>query len=536
MYYGHAKTESLLVEATQALSDVQLSTVPGGLTQPRHRYDAKLPNLPTESQEGYADDTGSNVWSPDRQSPIVTTGGSFFPPYASQSQPSSPFSYAPPHQGAVDDFGILPTRSSGSGPMDIGGGGGGGGGGRFATFPVKTREGGVGYTLRDEPLSSSASAGTNTNTNAREQQQQPSLTTTTQPPSLNTNTRHELDVSFSMSVAEALNSAGGVDDQPWARTATMSDAGGPTPTSAIQPLPPGAAAALPEGDNPWSLPPLGGAGSGLGRGERGGLLGLGTPGQTLGGKQGRHVSNQSIVSDDDDALLAYMLNADADDGEDLAGGRGRGDRHSLAAAQPAVTPTAQPAATATTQPVTVTSANGLTTQGTNTSMDEDRERGQSRHVRFGGSGQASESGEAEEWRRSLEERRTDAHASTTPPWQGETDSKKGTFRLISSRCGLIECITSSTSRNDYYTSPNYGIPPNIDYQRRCAYFSHSRRHWQTHPSALSQPTGKRRGRGRRGRREGVECSCCTGDKSGDGSIGVQPPFGEQQQRCFGYRE
>ena len=126
----------------------------------------------------------------------------------------------------------------------------------------------MGYTLRDEPLSSSAGAGTNMNTNAREQQQQPSLNTTVQPPSLNTNTRHELDVSFSMSVAEALNSGGGVDDQPWART-TMSDAGGPTPTSAIQPLPPGAGPALPEGDNPWSLPPLGGAGSGMGRGERG---------------------------------------------------------------------------------------------------------------------------------------------------------------------------------------------------------------------------------------------------------------------------
>ena len=306
--------------------------------------------------------------------------------------------------------------------MDIAGGGGG----RFATFPVKTREGGVGYTLRDEPLSArEPSAGTNTNTNAREQQQQPSLNTA-QPPSLNTNTRHELDVSFSMSVAEALNSGGGVDDQPWGRTTMMSDAGGPTPTSAIQPLPPGAA--LPEGDNPWSLPPLGGAASGLGRGEREGLLGLGsTPGQTLGGKQGRHVSNQSIVSDDDDALLAYMLNADVDDGEDLTGGRGRGDIRSLTAAQPAVTATAQPAATA-------TPANGLTTLGTNTSMDEDRERGQSRHVRFGGSGQASESGEPEEWRRSLEERRSDAHASTTLPRQGEVDSEKGSFRLVSSHC------------------------------------------------------------------------------------------------------
>ena len=44
----------------------------------------------------------------------------------------------------------------------------------------------------------------------------------------------------------------------------MTDMGGPTPTSAIQPLPPGASpasAVLPEGDNFWSLPPLGGAGA-----------------------------------------------------------------------------------------------------------------------------------------------------------------------------------------------------------------------------------------------------------------------------------
>ena len=77
------------------------------------------------------------------------------------------------------------------------------------------------------------------------------------------------------------------------------------------------------------------------------------------------MSNQSIVSDDDDALLAYMLNADADadDGEDLTGGRGRGDRHSLTAAQPSITATAQPAAIATTQPAAATSANGLTKIG-----------------------------------------------------------------------------------------------------------------------------------------------------------------------------
>ncbi|EDR13465.1 uncharacterized protein LACBIDRAFT_322425 [Laccaria bicolor S238N-H82] len=336
---------------------LQLSTVPGVLMQPRHRFDAKLPSLPTDD----ADDVGSNsnVWAPEDSSsyvpPIVTTtgtGGSFFPPYTSQSQsqPSSPFSHAPPHQGTVDDFGILPPHSS----IDTGGGGGG----RFTTFPIKTRDregggGGVGYTLCDDPISPSSRSLHNT---------------TAEPPSLNTNTRHEMGVSFSMSVTEALGL--GSKDQLWART-TMSDA---TPmSSAIQPLPPGAApASVPEGVNPWSLPPLGGAGSG------GGVLGLGTPG-TLGvqgaqaGKQGRHVSNHSIVSDDDDALLA-------------GGG----------------------AAPGTAAPITTQDEGG------------EMERGQSRHVRFGG-GTGHELGEAEEWRRSLEERRSDPHTKAPQIRQGEVD-------------------------------------------------------------------------------------------------------------------
>jgi hypothetical protein len=48
-------------------------------------------------------------------------------------------------------------------------------------------------------------------------------------------TRHELGLSFSMSVTEALlgdKSEGGVDDQLWVH--------GTTPTSTVRPLPPGA--------------------------------------------------------------------------------------------------------------------------------------------------------------------------------------------------------------------------------------------------------------------------------------------------------
>jgi hypothetical protein len=198
----------------------------------------------------------------------------------------------------------------------------------------------------------------------------------------------------------------------------------PATASAIQPLPPGASAPVPEVVNPWSLPPLGG-GVSLGPGEglpRLARLGwtLGTPG-TQGGKQAGYVSSQS---DDDDALLAYLLNAgaDADDGEGLGGGRG--DRRSLgghgggpgpgvatATAQPAAAAgTARPATVGTAQPAAIaqpvataaapntTPVNGsTTTQDTNTSMNEDREREQGRHVRFGGG--PGHGGEVEERRR-----------------------------------------------------------------------------------------------------------------------------------------
>jgi len=121
-----------------------------------------------------------------------------------------------------------PSDSSGSGLIDIGGGGG-----KFATVPVKTGvEGGVGYTLCDEPLGAGMGMSTNTNTtNVREQQ--PSLNAM-QPPSLNMETWHEIGLSFSMSITEVLGS--GVKDQPWAWK--MSDDGS-MPTSATQPLPPG---------------------------------------------------------------------------------------------------------------------------------------------------------------------------------------------------------------------------------------------------------------------------------------------------------
>jgi hypothetical protein len=81
----------------------------------------------------------------------------------------------------VHDFGTLPMRSTGSGPFDVGGGGGG----KVATFPVKTREGGVGVYVADEPWGARESGvSMETNTNAGERQ--PS-SNTTQPPSLNTN-------------------------------------------------------------------------------------------------------------------------------------------------------------------------------------------------------------------------------------------------------------------------------------------------------------------------------------------------------------
>ena len=78
-----------------------------------------------------------------------------------------------------------------------------------------------------------------------------------------------------------------------------------------------------------------------------------------------------------------------------------------APAQPAAA--AQPTATA--QPIT---ANGSATWGTNTSMDEDREREQRWYMRFGG----PKLGEAEEWKWLLEKRQLGVHDST-PPGQVE---------------------------------------------------------------------------------------------------------------------
>ena len=209
-------------------------------------------------------------------------------------------------------------------------------------------------------------------------------------------------------------------------------------------------------------------------------------------------------------MMRCMLNADADDGEGLDGHRRSVNMSGGVGAS--ATPT-HPTGIAQPAPAT-TPVNGSTTQ------DEGREREESRHVRFGGSGHATELGETEEWGRSLEERRSDS--AMTLPRQGEVNSEKGAFCLIGSSCGLIGGTGSSTGRNnnDYYSSPNYDIPPNIDYKYRCAYFSHSRPHWQIHHSALSQPTRKGKGRGRGGRQEGFECSCCKRNKPGDGLFGV----------------
>ena len=73
-----------------------------GVDTATHRQDARLPSIPTEPQKGYADEAGSNVWSPqdassyvsNLQSPIVTTGGSFSPS-PSQLQPPSALSIHP---------------------------------------------------------------------------------------------------------------------------------------------------------------------------------------------------------------------------------------------------------------------------------------------------------------------------------------------------------------------------------------------------------------------------------------------------------
>lgn len=189
-YIGHDKTESCIGEAQRHLNEVIFSGLPGQVdpspsrttdyslrgimtSGPRNPGEGPpespsyLPALPGPNFGGYYDTANSNSNFPVPQSS----------PYES-SQPSPAQAYAAASVNrSVDDFGV--GSSSTMGPFSPRLGlGSGAGGGKFATFPVKGSSR-PGVQLRDEA-----------------------------PPSLEQPSQRRPSLSFSLQVAEALNSSG----------------------------------------------------------------------------------------------------------------------------------------------------------------------------------------------------------------------------------------------------------------------------------------------------------------------------------------
>ncbi|CAA7270491.1 unnamed protein product [Cyclocybe aegerita] len=315
MYYGHSKTESLSAEAHQRINEVQLSTIPSVGFRDHRQYNQHQQEPAPSGGDGYS--TIPTPWSPPVEdkpqpppprlsddyaftrpfaldapgSPSTSTGASLStPPYQqpgtlssfSQPQPLSPHARGGyPERQSLDDFGVsirpAPLTLLDANPA----------GGRFATFPVKTRAPGSagGFTPQD-------------------------------PPSLSS--RHEIEPSFSASIAAALDDKGSLEtaqategthntqpSSPWSgrvgaalpptvdTSASWSNTG-PSPTIFSEtrsptrgPLPPPPGAAPPELSNPWA----------------------GAKEEPNTFKNRTHARN---LSDNDDALLAYMTAADED--------------------------------------------------------------------------------------------------------------------------------------------------------------------------------------------------------------------------------
>ncbi|KDR79444.1 hypothetical protein GALMADRAFT_117708 [Galerina marginata CBS 339.88] len=299
LYYGQSKTESLVGEAHRCINDVTLSTVASVGFRDRRQYDSREQTLPpvpqdtplqTSSQlpaEGYnwsASEVKSQPPPPvqtdylsnqkpfagnyqgevSSMSPATGTGSSFaggpYAPHHHQELSASGLSQTGSLQGLsgnpemlpqiMDDFGVN-TRSAGL--LDTSNMSGG----RFATFPVKTRPLGSagGYTLQDTPSLGS---------------------------------RQDPEQSFSASIAEALDekesvetslATEGAHQPPWMGLRNASN-------SALPPPPPGAA--LPDFSNAY-----------------------GNQENSL--QAPSHSRNISQLSNNDDALLAYMTMSSVDD-------------------------------------------------------------------------------------------------------------------------------------------------------------------------------------------------------------------------------
>ncbi|KAJ3507334.1 hypothetical protein NLJ89_g6364 [Agrocybe chaxingu] len=287
MYYGHSKTESLSAEAHQRINEVQLSTVPSVGFRDHRQYNQHHQDPAPSGGDGYS--TIPTPWSPpveDKPQPPSASGKRRLR-FHQALCPRCPGFASDKHRGgyperqSLDDFGVntrpAPLTLSDTNPA----------GGRFATFPVKTRAPGSagGFTLQD-------------------------------PPSLGS--RHEVEPSFSASIAAALDDKGSLDtaqategthntqpSSPWSgrvgaalppavdTSASWSNpAASPTIFSETRsptrgPLPPPPGAALPDLSNPWA----------------------GAKEESSTFKDRTHARN---LSDNDDALLAYMTAADED--------------------------------------------------------------------------------------------------------------------------------------------------------------------------------------------------------------------------------
>ncbi|KAF9531466.1 hypothetical protein CPB83DRAFT_786831 [Crepidotus variabilis] len=254
LYQGHPNTEALVSDAHHAISEVVLSTVPAAGVRERRQY--QPPSDPPKDA-GFSGGPGpfhdskpmpppprvsSDYPPPPRpysndypSSPASLNKPQAYPWSANGDQPSPHQAY-PNEQQTVDDFGVNPPRTSG-GPMfdpDATGG-------RFATFPVKGRQGG-GYSLQDTP---------------------------------SLNSHHEIEPSFASSIAAALDHK---DPPPSINTASVAPlqfAPRAQPPSQAPPVNPG---------NPWADATL------------------------------ANHSQKLTISDNDDALLAYMTSVD-DDGD-----------------------------------------------------------------------------------------------------------------------------------------------------------------------------------------------------------------------------
>lgn len=188
MYHGHHKVEGLVAEAHRCVNEVTLSTVSSVGFRDKRQYEQKSPNEPPSSFNslniGIGEST-SGIWSGDAnlKAPLSSTSqgddSSFFQtpirPFASNTSnlslttSSGNQPYAPPYQsrvsqgtvssslsntsqplgvseGAMDDFGISIRSTGPADNSNIAAG-------RFATFPVKTRAPGSagGYALHDPP-------------------------------------------------------------------------------------------------------------------------------------------------------------------------------------------------------------------------------------------------------------------------------------------------------------------------------------------------------------------------------------------------